>query len=277
MVSIEIVRRSDDEITLIFRGVPLEYVNAIRRAALEEVPTMAIDYVIFYDNTTALTDEMVSHRLAMIPLRSDTALERYRKPEECNTPNPPDDCYTSLYLEAETGPQEELMVYSKDLRPQEDPEVVPVHEDIPIIKLGPNQRVVLEARARLGRGKEHIKWSPSTVSVLTYIPVAAINYDRCVLCGLCVANCPTKALEMVNGQIIVDESRCNLCRQCVRVCEPEAIDLSWRKDEYKLHIESSGSLKPESIVLEAMLQVREKVMKFYEQLNAELLKGGEAA
>ncbi|MEM2076482.1 MAG: DNA-directed RNA polymerase subunit D, partial [Sulfolobales archaeon] len=78
MIDIEILEKSDVEITLILRGVPLEYVNAIRRAAIEEVPTMAIDYVVFYDNTSALSDEIISHRLAMIPLKSELALERYK-------------------------------------------------------------------------------------------------------------------------------------------------------------------------------------------------------
>lgn len=267
MVSIEILEKSNTEITIVFRGVPLEYANAIRRAALEEVPTMAIDYVVFYDNTSALSDEIISHRLAMVPLKSDLALERYKQPEECGSSASLDGCYVSLYLEAESGPQEELIVYSRDLRPQEDPEVVPVYGDIPILKLGPQQRIILEAWARLGRGKEHIKWSPATVSMLTYIPKVTVSPDKCAMCGLCTESCPTKAITVENGKISVDEGKCVLCRQCVKVCEPEAIDLSWRKDEYKLHIESSGALKPEKIVLEAMLRIKKKLIDFSDQLE----------
>lgn len=267
MVVIEILERSDTEITIVLKGAPLEYVNAVRRATIEEVPTMAVDYVVFYDNTSALSDEMVSHRLAMIPLRSESALERYKPPEECKSDTQSDGCYVSLYLEAESGPQEELVVYSRDLRPQDDPEVVPVYGDIPILRLGPQQRVVLEAWARLGRGKEHIKWSPATVSILTYVPKVAILQDRCTACGLCAENCPTGAISSKDGRIVVDESKCTLCRQCVRVCEPEAIDLGWRSDEYRLRVESSGALRPERIVLEAMLQIKKKLIDFYDQLD----------
>ncbi|MEM4434799.1 MAG: DNA-directed RNA polymerase subunit D [Sulfolobales archaeon] len=267
MIDIDILEKSDVEITLILRGVPLEYVNAIRRAAIEEVPTMAIDYVVFYDNTSALSDEIISHSLAMIPLKSELALERYKQPEECRDGALTDGCYTSLYLEAESGPQEELVVYSRDIKPQDDPDIVPVNGEIPILKLGPQQRVVLEAWARLGRGKEHIKWSPATISVLTYIPKVIISADRCTMCGLCAEYCPTKAITIRAGEIVVDESKCTLCRQCVKVCGSEAIDLSWRKDEYKLRIESSGALSPERIVSEAMLQIRKKLVELREQLD----------
>ncbi len=262
MVGIEITEKNDTVLALVLRDIPLEFANAIRRAALEEVLTMAIDYVVFYDNTTALSDEIIAHRIAMVPLRSDLAIDKYRRPEECRGSNPPEGCYVSLYLEAETGPQEELVIYSKDLKPQEDPEVVPVYGDIPLIKLGPQQRVVLEAWARLGRGREHIKWSPATVSVLTYIPNVRVITERCNLCRLCVERCPTKAISVVNDRIVVDSTKCNLCRQCVSVCEPEAIELDWEKDRYRLLIESSGSLKPERIFLEAVLQIKTKLLEF---------------
>lgn len=270
MVGVSVVERSDLEVTLVLRGVPLEYANAVRRAALEEVPTMAIDHVVFYDNTSALSDEIIAHRLAMVPLRSDKALEKYRQPEECGGSSPPEGCYTSLYLEAEGEPGREVVVYSRDLRPQEDPEVVPVYGDIPLLKLGPQQRVVLEAWARPGRGREHIKWSPATVSVLTYIPRIAVLAERCTLCGLCAENCPTKAITLEEGGLRVDESRCILCGQCVRVCEPEAIELDWHRDAYKLRVESSGALRPERIVLEAVAQIKRKLLEFYRELERAL-------
>ena len=49
----------------------------------------------------------------------------------------------------------------------EDREVRPVSETIPLVKLAVGQSVKLEAYARLGRGKEHAKWQPCTVSILT--------------------------------------------------------------------------------------------------------------
>jgi len=270
MVSVEVVSRSPDEITVILKDVPLEYANALRRASLEEVPTMAVDYVVFYDNTSALADEIISHRIAMIPLTSEKALDRYKSPEVCKGGKQVDGCYTSLYLEAEAGPGEVVTVYSDRLKPQEDPDVAPVRSDIPIIVLGPGQRVVLEAWARLGRGREHAKWSPATVASLTYLALISIDRGRCTKCGLCSQKCPTGAIRMVDGELVVREDLCNLCRQCVKVCEPEAVSLGWRRDAYRLHIESSGALSPERILAQSVVEVRRKLLEFYENLEKAL-------
>ncbi len=274
MVSVEVVRRGSDKITVVLNEVPLEYVNALRRASLEEVPTMAIDYVVFYDNTSALSDEIISHRLAMIPLASEKALDRYKPPEVCRERKQVDGCYASLYLEAEAGSGEVLAVYSDMLKPQEDPDVVPTRGDIPIVVLGPGQRVVLEAWARLGRGKEHAKWSPATIASLTYLALISIDRGRCTKCGLCAERCPTGAIRVVNGELVVKEELCNLCRQCVKVCEPEAINLSWRRDVYRLHLEASGALSPERILVQSIIEIKRKLVEFYENLERVLSEVG---
>src|SRR5690606_30424262 len=43
-----------------------------------------------------------------------------------------------------------------------------------------------------------------------YGRVYQINYARCILCGLCVEACPTRALTMTNEFELADSSRANL-------------------------------------------------------------------
>jgi len=45
--------------------------NAIRRILMSEVPTMAIEKVYMYNNTSIIQDEVLAHRLGQIPLRAD--------------------------------------------------------------------------------------------------------------------------------------------------------------------------------------------------------------
>lgn len=268
--SVKITERSDNRLTLLFKGVPLALLNAVRRASMEYVPTMAVDFVIFSNNTSVLHDEIIAHRLGLIPLNSEEALRRYESPEKCAGTRPEEstECYAVLSLQASAREGETKTVYSGDLKPVTDPDVRPAYDKIPIVVLGPNQEISLEAYARLGRGVEHIKWSPVTISTVTYSARLTIKEELCTLCGKCVEVCPRNALVMESSKVRAYEERCILCRQCVRNCPTDAIELGFKDDEFYLTIESSGSLKPETIVTEALKIVISKLDKFLSTLNS---------
>ncbi|MEM4474912.1 MAG: DNA-directed RNA polymerase subunit D, partial [Fervidicoccaceae archaeon] len=174
---VEVLERSEDKLSLLFDGVPLHLLAALRRAVIEEVPTMAVSAVMFLENSSALHDEVLAHRLAMIPLRSEEALRKYRPPEECRECVDCENCTTKLYLDVKNVDLDELTVYSGDLKP-EDPDVRPVHDRVPIVKLARGQSIALEAEARLGRGREHAKWSPVTVAVVVAVPRVTFDFSR---------------------------------------------------------------------------------------------------
>ncbi|MFC2014896.1 aldo/keto reductase [Chloroflexota bacterium] len=49
-----------------------------------------------------------------------------------------------------------------------------------------------------------------------------IVYDRCTVCGLCVAECDQGALSLGEAKAVVDETKCILCGYCADVC-PEYV------------------------------------------------------
>lgn len=266
--NITVLEKSENYIKVFFENVPLQLINAIRRAAMAEVPTMAVDEVIFIDNTSVLYDEIIAHRLGLIPLKSDTAVEKYRRPEECvecTSYGKCEECYAVLALDV-AAKDEVITVYSRDLV-SHDPDVIPVSPDIPIVMLAPGQRVALEARARLGRGKEHIKWSPVTIATVTHLARVSVDKSRCTLCGKCIDACPRGVFSMGPGELIFDEGKCILCRYCLKVCEYDAIDLDAYDDKYILFIEGTGALKPERIILEALRIINTKLQKLFEEVN----------
>ena len=268
-MKIEVLEKTPLSLKLYIEGISLHVLNSIRRAILAETSTMAIDYVIFIENSSAFYDEYVAHRLALIPLRSDDSLLRYKPPEECAEAGEkhlfPADCFAKFELVAE-GPEEgELTVYSRDLV-STDPYVTPVYSDIPIVKLIRGQRIKLEAYARLGRGKEHIKWSPVSVAAHKYVPVITVNYENCSNCLKCVDACPKGVLKTFNeSRVVVDENRvldCHFCRLCENVCPSRAVKVSYKEGAYILKLEFTGALSPRNTLITASEILIKKLEEF---------------
>ena len=69
-----------------------------------------------------------------------------------------------LVLDAESQDKTKVIT-SADLI-SEDDVVKPVNSEIPIVSLAPGQKLKFEAYARLGTGKSHAKWQPTSVAVV---------------------------------------------------------------------------------------------------------------
>src|SRR3990167_4753794 len=83
MMSIEDVQENKKTHTLKFtlKNADVAFANAIRRICIEEVPTMAIEDVEIRRNSSVLYDEIIAHRLGMIPLKTD--LKSYNMTKDC--------------------------------------------------------------------------------------------------------------------------------------------------------------------------------------------------
>jgi DNA-directed RNA polymerase subunit D len=162
--SVEVIEKSNERIVVRFSNVPRQYVNSLRRLAISEVPTLAIDDVVILENSSVMHDEAVAHRLGLIPLRTDPG--RFVMPPDCDCKSTLgcSKCRVLLVLDADAN-EKTIVVTSGELV-SEDEMVKPVSKDIPIIVLAPNQKLKFEAYARLGIGKDHAKWQPTSAAVV---------------------------------------------------------------------------------------------------------------
>jgi DNA-directed RNA polymerase subunit D len=110
--------------------------NAIRRSVLE-IPVMAIDEVEIIKNDSALYDEILAHRVGLIPIKTEKSSKEIK------------------FKLKETGPK---TVYSTDLKPS-----VGTEFKIPVVILEKDQEIEMVCEAKLGKGIDHIKHSPGLI------------------------------------------------------------------------------------------------------------------
>ena len=153
MSTIQVLTSDEKKISIKLKGVTLQYANALRRICLNGVPIYAIDTVDMIENSTVLADEGITHRLGLIPLKTDLSRS--------------DESDSRIMLTLDSGDDTETgrIVTSAELS-SDDTVVKPSSDQIPIIHLAPGQKLKFEAYARLGRGTEHAKWNSSNIAVL---------------------------------------------------------------------------------------------------------------
>lgn len=268
MVEIQILEKTDQFMRFIVSGVNVPFVNALRRIMLTEVPTMAIDEIVILENSSILNDEILAHRVGLVPIKTD--LDTYTLPEECKCESEfgCNLCRANLTLDCEAT-DKIITVYSEDMTP-ENPEIAPVSSKIPLVKLAPEQKVKFEAYARLGKGKKHAKWQPVSMCTYTHLPEIKIDTKLCDDCGKCVKVCPeaifVKTSEGIKTQNVLD---CTLCMDCVDACSKNtsALEVSWDKQAFIFKIETTGAHKVEQIVTEAAKIFDQNVKDFSDQLK----------
>ncbi|MEM1976749.1 MAG: DNA-directed RNA polymerase subunit D [Nitrososphaerota archaeon] len=164
MVSVKLLEEDEKSVKLLLSGVPLAVANAIRRMAINEVPTMAIEEVLIIENSSSMPNDVLVHRISLIPFTSD--IDRYVPPEECGCGKRLgcERCAVRFVLRAEAK-DEPITVYSGDIVPEEETSVKPVSPRIPIVKLGPGQKIELELYVRVGRGSKHAKWQAAIATL----------------------------------------------------------------------------------------------------------------
>jgi DNA-directed RNA polymerase subunit D len=271
MSRVQIIELNDRKIKVIVEGFPVAFMNSVRRAVLSDVPTMAVDFAYFYDNTTSVYDEIIAHRLGLVVLKSDEALKKYRSPEECKDSDETDrNCFVEIIIRKEVSESSDRGIYLKasDME-SSDPDVTPVYPETPITYLAPGQRVHIVAYARLGRGREHGKWSPASISVLKYTPILRIKDRENVNeeCLKCLEAYPQVVEAIKEGKDdvveLVDVERTSGLRYCVESVCKDSLELFYSKDKLIFEVESTGALRPERIIYEALkaLETRVKVLK----------------
>jgi DNA-directed RNA polymerase subunit D len=277
-MELEILELTDTKACFVISGVPSSVVNAIRRTLLSDVPKMAIETVEFhlgsirdeigkeYESVTPLFDEIIAHRLGLVPVPTDLSVFGFKEDCVCGGEGCPN-C-TVMYSLNKRGPSEEdeedsTTVYSNELQlvgqkvdgisENRYMERFKINHKVPIVKLNRSQALLLYATAKLGTGGDHIKWQAAQAVGIQNYPVVTIDNDRCDRGGSCIRECPKKVLaEKDNEVVVTDLANCSLCKTCEEVCSLGVIKVSMENSRFIFRFETDGALTAKEAFEKAM-------------------------
>jgi DNA-directed RNA polymerase subunit D len=263
-MKIEKIKLDDNGGRMVMSGVTPSFMNALRRALLSDVPKMAISDVEFhlgaisdeegkaFESTAPLFDEMIAHRLSLIPIPTDLDIFTFKGECKCKGEGCPN-CQI-MYSLNKKGPS---VVYSGDLEPLGDDKLRSKDPLIPITKLADGEALLIYATATLGRGRDHAKWQATQAVGYSYYPSITIS-KKCDGCGECIRRCPRDVLAKKDGKAVVEDiESCTLCKTCVEVCPQKAVALTEDSSKVIFKFETDGSVEPKSAILYALKHLEE--------------------
>ncbi|EOA16690.1 hypothetical protein CARUB_v10004883mg [Capsella rubella] len=250
---VDVISLTETDMVFDMIGIPAGIANAFRRILLAELPSMAIEKVFVVNNTSIVQDEVLAHRLGLVPIAADPRLFEYLsendQPNEMNTivfklhvKCPKGDSRRKVLtselkwlpngselLKESAGGSTKQKTYTSFSRSQDsfpefaDNPITPSFQDILLAKLGPGQEIELEAHAVKGIGKTHAKWSPVATAWYRMLPeVILLKEFKGKHAEELVKVCPKKVFDIEDmGQgrkraTVARPRDCSLCRECLR-------------------------------------------------------------
>ncbi|XP_059618611.1 DNA-directed RNA polymerases I and III subunit RPAC1 [Phlebotomus argentipes] len=272
-------------------GIHPAIVNAFRRIMLSEIPTMAIEKVMIYNNTSIIQDEVLAHRLGLIPLRADARLFEYKTDDsEDGTENDTLEFelkfkYTKKGKDGHKDASSEnyiknTSVYSSQIKwlPKgrqaslyKEIDIGPIHDDILISRMRPGHELDLKLVAVKGIGQDHAKFSPVATAYYRLLPEIKLNRT--------VSGCDARLLKQCfsPGVIDIDDHQRayvknarydSNSRNVFRYPHlSDAVTMSRVQNHFIFSVESVGSLKPDEIFVEAVKCLKRKCRLFLDEIS----------
>jgi len=199
-MSIEIREKTEEKIVFDINGIEPPLANALRRIMIAEIPSIAIEKVNMWQNTSIIPDENLAHRMGLVPIMVDPETLEYRKEgEELNEKNcikfklhvrcTKKDPNAPMVLN-DTANEEKLYnhanVYASDLvweplgsQAKKFAKNKPraLYGDILLAKLRPGQELEMELFCEKGLGRTHAKWSPVCTAYYRLVPDISFTED----------------------------------------------------------------------------------------------------
>ncbi|ROT71154.1 DNA-directed RNA polymerases I and III subunit RPAC1 [Penaeus vannamei] len=276
---IEIINMDDRDLEIDFIGFHISLVNAYRRIVLAEVATMAIEKVYMYNNTSIVQDEVLAHRLGLVPLKVDPRFFEFRnkdetewgaqdsvkyelkvkcskKPGAAPDETDPDNLYVNRKVLSSSLKWEPLGNQTDIFQ---EANMQPLHQDILLAKMNSGHEIILEAYAVKGIGSDHAKFQPglSWYRLLPEIELTReVEGEQAVLLQKCFSPGVIEIDTTPEGKKVakVADARNDACSRNVFQYDSikDSVKLTRKPDHVIFYIESHSALKSFEILEESV-------------------------
>src|SRR3990167_4479628 len=229
IMKIQILEKTERKMKFILDEATPQFANAMRRIATGEVPVLAIDTVDFSANDSVLYDEVLAHRLGLVPLWFEPKNFNFRDECKCEI----------VFVVDKKGPAN---VLSKDMKSADAKSAKPLLEEIPIVELYEGQKLKMEATATLGRGKDHAKWQAAKAHYFYYPILADAKTLKPVL-----KPCENHALLFEGSS--TETKGLEACKKCEKMGDMGGeLKILGDKTKFIFTVESISGLSAEEII-----------------------------
>jgi DNA-directed RNA polymerase I and III subunit RPAC1 len=271
-------------------GVDSSIANALRRIMIGEVPTIAIEHVFIVNNTSLIQDEVLAHRLGLLPIFADpTKFDFPLKNVQSNDKNTVifslevsghnlknslgyKKVYSSFLKWLPNGSEMPEITKCRFTKHQDISQVIrPAKLNILLAVLGPDQEIILEAHCKKGTGKEHAKWSPVGTSWYYFIPEAVMLQRAENEIAEELANQFPGFVKLIGKKpyrrAIIEEARLHqpLLEKVRRLSSEDKwspfLQLRKVKEHFVFKVETSGVIPPKDVFNQAIVILIEKIEK----------------
>jgi len=254
-MNIQILASTEGEIRMVADSLTPQFANALRRIMMNEIPILAIDTVDFNSNDSVIYDEILAHRLGLLPLKFDS--KAFNLISECTCEEKGCSNCQIVFVLDKKGP---CMVYAKDLKSADSKAASPLYPETPIVELFEGQKLKFEAVAVLGFGGRHAKYQAAR-SFYRYYPVleqkGKIENPEEV-----IKACPQRGIIFEDGKARVG-FECDLACKADKIAKPEgSLKLSGDSTRFIFNIDSISSLSAQEVFLSALGILRKKAKDF---------------
>ena len=255
-MDVKILKKQDNELIFLLKDSDPSFVNTLRRTILSDVPTLAIRTITFTKNTSALFDEVLAHRIGLIPFIAD--LKTYNFKDDCKCKGKGCGvCQVYFTLKAE-GP---ITIHAEDIKCK-DGNIKSVYGKIPVVQLLKSQELEFEALAGLGAGKEHTKFSPAHAY---YTGVPKINFSSETKAKEAFKECDNLLKGSGKTFEVSDITKWNGRHE--EICEELGGEIEYSEKDFVFFLETWGQLKSQEIISKALDIIDSKLDDFLTQLE----------